>query len=132
MDLTVKFLEANAKVTIDKKGNKSVDWKPAVVKVGKELKKLNPEIQVKEETVEEPIAIENMIGDVMTPPNEFGYSTIRMEKVKRIVVTEEFLKGLTGCQLIIGDTEESKVIDINKDGKEITEIIRGGKISGTE
>jgi hypothetical protein len=128
MDLTVKFLEENADVTLGKDGAKTVDWKPAVIAAASELKALEPSIKITPGAMQ----VENMIGDIMTPPNEYGYSTIRFGNVKRIVVTEEFLKGLTSCQIIIGDTTENKEIGLSKDNEVITIPVRGGDILGTK
>lgn len=126
VDITIKLPVENAVVT-----DGVVDWTPALKAAATEISMLNAGLPI---LTADPIPVnpdadqlENMIGDVVTIPNEYGYCTARISKWRKLIIP----RGIspTTFEFVYGVPIEDKQVGVDEEGKPIYETVYGGVIA---
>ena len=130
VDVTIKLPESNATVTMVD-GEKAIDWRPALLAAITEIQALNaaiPELQ------NDPIPvnpdseqIEGMMGDVLTPPNEFGYCTARISKWRKLIIPPGV--SPTTFSFVFGTPVDDIQVGVDAEGNPIYVQVYGGTIA---
>lgn len=70
---------------------------------------------------------EGLIGDISTPPNEFGVMSARFDNYASLKIP--YLPAEIPFILYLGDTSEQKEVGVDEEGNPIYETVLGGKIT---
>lgn len=107
------------------------DWKPAILAAIAEVQALNeaiPALQADPIPVNpDAEQIENMMGDVMSPPNEFGYSTVRIDGWRKLIMPRGVAP--TTFSLVFGQPVEDVQSGTDENGNPIYVQVYGGTIA---
>lgn len=71
--------------------------------------------------------VEDFLGDVNTPPNEFGVVTVVIENYAALKIP--YLPAETPFSLYLGDTSEKKQVGTDEQGNPIYETVYSGAIN---
>ena len=127
VDIIVQFPIENATVAEDG----TIDWKPAILAAIAEVQALNeaiPALQADPIPVNpDAEQIENMMGDVMSPPNEFGYSTVRIDGWRKLIMPRGVAP--TTFSLVFGQPVEDVQVGEDENGNPIYVQVYGGTIA---